>query len=257
MRLPQAIRVAFERSEKRLDEQVGRLERVRVEPAPARSSGRSRRRHSRGPKLGWLFGLLVVVAGVGAALWLHPWADMQRGRGRFGDAPQAVRDRQCDDGRHAGDRQRVGHGDAAGDRDRADADQRAAAGSRLHRGPDGQARAISWRRSTRGPIRSALEQAQGTLAQDQALLAQAQADLKRYQTLSRQDSISAPAGRRPGASWCSRIRARSLADQAKVDSAEAESGLLPHHLAGRRAGRAAAGGSPAITSRHPTPTAWW
>ncbi len=40
------------------------------------------------------------------------------------------------------------------------------------------------------PYLAALEQAQGTLARDQGLLAQAQANLKRYQTLSRQDSIS-------------------------------------------------------------------
>ena len=40
------------------------------------------------------------------------------------------------------------------------------------------------------PYQVALEQAQGTLAHDQALLQQAQTDLKRYQTLARQDSIS-------------------------------------------------------------------
>nr|WP_294551657.1 MdtA/MuxA family multidrug efflux RND transporter periplasmic adaptor subunit [uncultured Rhodopila sp.] len=40
------------------------------------------------------------------------------------------------------------------------------------------------------PYQAALEQAQGTLAKDQGLLAQAQADLKRYQTLGRQDSIA-------------------------------------------------------------------
>jgi len=40
------------------------------------------------------------------------------------------------------------------------------------------------------PYAAALEQAQGTLAKDQGLLAQAQADLKRYQTLGRQDSIA-------------------------------------------------------------------
>src|ERR1700760_333702 len=40
------------------------------------------------------------------------------------------------------------------------------------------------------PYVAALEQAQGTLAKDQGLLAQAQADLKRYQTLGRQDSIA-------------------------------------------------------------------
>jgi membrane fusion protein, multidrug efflux system len=40
------------------------------------------------------------------------------------------------------------------------------------------------------PYQVALEQAQGTLAHDQGLLAQAQTDLKRYQTLGRQDSIA-------------------------------------------------------------------
>jgi membrane fusion protein, multidrug efflux system len=40
------------------------------------------------------------------------------------------------------------------------------------------------------PFQAALEQAQGTLARDQGLLAQAQADLKRFQTLGRQDSIA-------------------------------------------------------------------
>jgi multidrug efflux system membrane fusion protein len=40
------------------------------------------------------------------------------------------------------------------------------------------------------PYQAALEQAEGTLAHDQGLLAQAQSDLKRYQTLGRQDSIA-------------------------------------------------------------------
>jgi membrane fusion protein, multidrug efflux system len=40
------------------------------------------------------------------------------------------------------------------------------------------------------PFEAALEQALGTLARDQGLLAQAQADLKRFQTLGRQDSIA-------------------------------------------------------------------
>jgi multidrug efflux system membrane fusion protein len=40
------------------------------------------------------------------------------------------------------------------------------------------------------PYVAALEQAEGTLAKDQGLLAQAQSDLKRYQTLGRQDSIA-------------------------------------------------------------------
>jgi multidrug efflux system membrane fusion protein len=40
------------------------------------------------------------------------------------------------------------------------------------------------------PYQAALEQAQGTLAHDQGLLDQAKADLKRFQTLGRQDSIA-------------------------------------------------------------------
>ena len=47
------------------------------------------------------------------------------------------------------------------------------------------------------PYQVALEQAQGTLAHDQGLLAQAQADLKRFQTLGRQDFDRAAAGRGP------------------------------------------------------------
>jgi multidrug efflux system membrane fusion protein len=40
------------------------------------------------------------------------------------------------------------------------------------------------------PYQAALDQAQGTLAHDQGLLDQSKADLKRYQTLGRQDSIA-------------------------------------------------------------------
>jgi multidrug efflux system membrane fusion protein len=40
------------------------------------------------------------------------------------------------------------------------------------------------------PYQAALEQAQGTLAKDRALLADARLDLKRYQTLNRQDSVA-------------------------------------------------------------------
>ncbi|HEX4172239.1 MAG TPA: MdtA/MuxA family multidrug efflux RND transporter periplasmic adaptor subunit [Acetobacteraceae bacterium] len=40
------------------------------------------------------------------------------------------------------------------------------------------------------PFKVTLEQAQGTLAHDQALLGQAQTDLKRFETLARQDSIA-------------------------------------------------------------------
>ena len=40
------------------------------------------------------------------------------------------------------------------------------------------------------PYQAALEQAQGTLTRDQGLLAQAQTNLKRFQTLGRQDSIA-------------------------------------------------------------------
>jgi multidrug efflux system membrane fusion protein len=40
------------------------------------------------------------------------------------------------------------------------------------------------------PYQAALEQTQGTLAHDTGLLEQAQSDLKRYQTLGRQDSIA-------------------------------------------------------------------
>ena len=51
-------------------------------------------------------------------------------------------------------------------------------------------RAISWRRSIRGPIRWPWSRTRASSRTTRALLDQAQADLKRYQTLGRQDSIA-------------------------------------------------------------------
>jgi multidrug efflux system membrane fusion protein len=189
MRLPQAILVAFERSEKRLDEHVGRLERVRVEPAPAQRREIAPATRARRPKLGWLFGLLVLVAGAGAALWLHPWAGMQRGRGRLGDAPQAVRTASA----------------TTGDMPLIDSELGTVtplATVTVKTQINGQLQQVAFtegQQVKRGdflaqidprPYQIALEQAQGQLAKDQGLLAQARADLVRFQTLNRQDSIS-------------------------------------------------------------------
>ena len=56
------------------------------------------------------------------------------------------------------------------------------------------------------PYQAALDTAEGTLAHDQGLLKQAESDLKRYQTLGRQDSIAS--SRSPiRNSWSSRTRA--------------------------------------------------
>jgi multidrug efflux system membrane fusion protein len=69
------------------------------------------------------------------------------------------------------------------------------------------------------PYRVALEQAQGTMAHDQAILANAQVDLKRYQTLLTQNSIS---GQQVDtqAALVKQDQAQVAADQAAVDNAK-------------------------------------
>ena len=84
------------------------------------------------------------------------------------------------------------------------------------------------------PYQVALEQAQGTLAKDQALLLQAQTDLKRYQTLARQDSISqqqADDQRFLVAQYQGAIQT----DQAQIDSAKLN--LIYCHIVAPVAGR--------------------
>ena len=116
-------------------------------------------------------------------------------------------------------------------------------------------RATSWRRSTRAPIRRRWSRRRARWRMTRGCWQQAQTDLKRYQTLGRQDSIAqqqvddqhypGAAVHRHGADRPGRGRHR-----------QAQPGLLPHHLADRRPGRAAAGRSPATTSRPATPPAW-
>ena len=104
------------------------------------------------------------------------------------------------------------------------------------------------------PYQVALEQAQGTLAHDQGLLEQAQADLERYQTLGRQDSIAQQQlddQRYPGAAGHRHRADRPGAGRHR----EAQPGLLPHRLAGRRAGRPAPGRSRQLRADQQTPPA--
>jgi len=69
------------------------------------------------------------------------------------------------------------------------------------------------------PYKVALEQAQGTLAHDQALLGQAQTDLKRYQTLARQDSIAKQQAD-DQVFLVAQYQGSVLTDQAQIDSAK-------------------------------------
>jgi multidrug efflux system membrane fusion protein len=69
------------------------------------------------------------------------------------------------------------------------------------------------------PYQVALEQAQGQLAHDQGLLAQARADLLRYQTLTRQDSISRQQVEDQGF-LVQQYQGTVAADQGSVDSAK-------------------------------------
>ena len=67
------------------------------------------------------------------------------------------------------------------------------------------------------PYQAALEQAQGTLARDQALLDDARLDLKRYQTLNRQDSVARQT-LDTQAALVRQDQGTVLADQAAVDT---------------------------------------
>jgi multidrug efflux system membrane fusion protein len=167
-----------------MDEQVNRLD-----GTPTRMPGQigipthATRRPSRWPMA--IFLLLVVAAGV--AIWLHPWSSRPRPTPTL--PPQAVRDAVATKAdvpiilnalgtvtplatvtvvsQISGQLQQVGFTE----------------GQEVKKG-DFLAQ-IDPR-----PYQAALAQAQGTLLHDQALLAAARVDLKRYQTLNKQDSIA-------------------------------------------------------------------
>jgi multidrug efflux system membrane fusion protein len=174
-----------------VDEHTGRLE---SSPAQTPSlllkdtTDRPIVRQSRtGRRLGLLLVLVLLLAGIGAVVWWHPWGG---GGGRVPTATaQAVRTAPVVTGdlplylnglgtvtplatvtvktQIAGTLQAVGFTEG----------QIVKQGDFLAQ--------IDPR-----PYQVALEQAKGTLAHDQGLLAQAKSDLARYQQLTRQDSIS-------------------------------------------------------------------
>ncbi|HLG85963.1 MAG TPA: efflux RND transporter periplasmic adaptor subunit [Alphaproteobacteria bacterium] len=69
------------------------------------------------------------------------------------------------------------------------------------------------------PYENALEQAQGQLAHDKALLANAEKDLKRYDTLVKQDSIAAQT-RDTQAALVEQYKSTLITDQAAIDTAK-------------------------------------
>jgi multidrug efflux system membrane fusion protein len=167
-----------------MDEQVNRLDGTPTRmPGQIGTPTHATRRPSRWPMA--IFLLLVVAAGV--AIWLHPWSSRPRQTPTL--PPQAVRDAVATKAdvpiilnalgtvtplatvtvvsQISGQLQQVGFTE----------------GQEVKKG-DFLAQ-IDPR-----PYQAALAQAQGTLLHDQALLAAARVDLKRYQTLNKQDSIA-------------------------------------------------------------------
>jgi multidrug efflux system membrane fusion protein len=174
-----------------VDEHTGRLEASPAQPPPLllkETTDRPIVRQSRtGRRLGLLLVLLLLVAGIGAVVWYHPWGGgAQR---QFTETPQAVRTAPVVTGDLPLNLSGLGTVTPL-------------ATVTVRTQINGQLQSFGF---TEGqivkqgdflaqidprPYQVALEQAKGTLAHDQGLLAQAKSDLIRYQQLNRQDSIS-------------------------------------------------------------------
>jgi len=174
-----------------VDEHIGRPEPHTASPpslllkeSPARPAVRQSRT---GRRLGLLLVLVVLAAGIGAAIWYHPWGG--GGRRAFPEAAQAVRTAPVVTGDLPLNLSGLGTVTPL-------------ATVTVKTQINGQLQSLGF---TEGqivkqgdflaqidprPYQVALEQAKGTLAHDQGLLAQAKSDLLRYQQLNRQDSIS-------------------------------------------------------------------
>ena len=174
-----------------MDEHTGRLEATPAQqPSLLLKDTTSRpvvRQSRTWRRLGLLIVLVLLVTGIGAVIWWHPWGG--GGRRPIAEPAQAVRTAPVT----MGDLPLYLNGLGT---------VTPLATVTVKTQINGQLQSFGF---TEGqivkqgdflaqidprPYQVALEQAKGTLAHDQGLLAQAKADLARYQTLTRQDSIS-------------------------------------------------------------------
>jgi multidrug efflux system membrane fusion protein len=170
-----------------VDEQVGRHDLAPREIPPVARPKLPPRAAARGGLRGWIIGAVVLLVAVGLVLWWHPWGG--GGRGRPGEPSSAVRTATAVVGTMPLVDNELGTVTPL-------------ATVTVKTQINGVLQQVAFQEGQEvkkgdflaqidpRPYQVALAQAQGQLAKDQGLLAQAQADLKRYQTLNRQDSIS-------------------------------------------------------------------
>ena len=232
------------------------MDELRVDPARKPSEARGKtvaKPHSPLRPVLWTGLVLALIAAL--AWWIHTRPAPKPPSGRFAlSGPMPVVAARRPKGRHRHHLQRARNGDAARHGDGADPDR----GPARRRSPSTKARrsrrAISWRRSTRAPTRPRSTRRKASCRRDQAALKR-RASISRATRSSRRRTPSRSSRRTTRNTSSHQDEGTVKLDQAQVDNAKLNLGLLPHRRAGRPAASACARSIPATTSRWAAPPA--